>query len=262
MPGSANIYGPRTSKQVSKAVKNFNAKISRELKKDPAAAAWLPDRISVKTFKAENRTRHDVNQALKDVRAFAQRGAQEPVFLNDNLQRTAWEVKKVYRDAEITNQRRAKDLKHLAPNTKAGTMGLAEAHNLAPMKIQAEKMSLKEWKAKSFTAGNESKKDYTIQQQIQYKENYIELLSSTLGQFAGPILDLLKQVSPSQMVEAYKNNPVLYIKFLYDPQEAAFLALNILEGWQQFLGMPNTAEDDLMGAFGDAFNYEDPETDF
>jgi len=247
MPRSVNIYGPRTNTEVRRAVKNFNAKITRELKKDPGAAAWLPDRVSVKAFKAENVLRKDVNASLARLRRFSTPGAAAPVELNNGLTRTVWEVRETFAAAEITNKRRARDLKSLAPSTERGTMGLVEANNLRPLQIHPEKMSLSDWKAKQHTAEREAKAAYNQLRMIEYKANYITAVRNNLGAFGEPILKLLQNVSPAKMVEGYKGNPVLNIDFIYDPQEAAFIALNVLEGWQEFLGLPNTAEEDIGG---------------
>lgn len=253
MPRSTNIYGPRTNQAVRRAVKNFNAKISRELKKDPAAAAWLPERVSVKAFKAENVLRKDVNASLERLRRFSTPGAALPVELNPGLVRSVWEVKETFAAAAAADKRRARELRRMKPSTERGTMGLVEQHNLRPIRIHPEKMSLADWKAKQRTAEREAKAAYDMLRMIEYKANYLTAVRNTLGPFGEPILKLLQNVSPGRMVEGYKNNPVLNIDFLYDPQEAAFIALNVLEAWQEFLGLPNTAEEDIGGIADESY---------
>lgn len=237
MSRTTNIYGPRTNKAVARTVKNFNAKRSRELKKDPGAAAWLPEKITTKQIKEENRTRADLNRELKALQQFSK---SKPVIIefSDNLTRTVWEDNKTRADIKRADKSRYERLQQLEPSIERGTLSMAEKHNLAPIKYEPQKLSLKDFIAKGRTARIEAKQDFAKRQDIEYATNYRELVRDKMGADAERILDRIKDVRPAQMVDAYKANPVLNIEFIYDPQELAFIAEEMLEAWSDFLGVP------------------------
>lgn len=75
MAGQPNIRWRKADQaDLSRAVKNYNAKISRLAKKDPTAE--LPPRVSIKEIRSGIKTRDDYKDALQSLRAFSAKGGE------------------------------------------------------------------------------------------------------------------------------------------------------------------------------------------
>lgn len=76
MAGQPNIrWRKADNENLSRAVKNYNAKLSRLAKKDPSAA--LPPRVSIKDIRAGIRTRDDYKDTLQALRSFSAKGGEK-----------------------------------------------------------------------------------------------------------------------------------------------------------------------------------------
>lgn len=99
-------------KELTRAVKNFNAKIDRVSKKiDPKDRYALPEKVSVKDLKDIISTRKDLNRTLNHLKRFSNRGAEELVILPDNQYNTSvtkWEKQELVYYKQMVNTSRAK----------------------------------------------------------------------------------------------------------------------------------------------------------
>lgn len=78
MAGQPNIrWRKADNENLTRAVRNYNAKIARMAKKDPGAE--LPPRISIKDIRADIQTRSDFNDVLRSLRAFSSRGGESSI---------------------------------------------------------------------------------------------------------------------------------------------------------------------------------------
>lgn len=173
---------------LSRAVKNFNAKIARLEKKDPSIKTALPERVSVKQLRELIDTRQDLNRELNALQRFTRRGAEEIVSIPDNdysLKLTKWQREEMNRRIGVINRKRALRLKAVqAIEMQSGGedlgytvgqfgMGKAEEVSLTPLKAFTPKMSradaLKKFKhiVKESQSGFFDRKDETL------RENYI-----------------------------------------------------------------------------------------
>ena len=71
------------NQELRKAVKNFNAKISRLEKKDPQNKEALPEKITVKQIKELISTRQDLKRELNALQRFSKRGAEKIIEIPD-----------------------------------------------------------------------------------------------------------------------------------------------------------------------------------
>lgn len=98
------------NQEIAKAVKNFNAKITRlEKKLGPQKENALPERVSAKALKELVTTRRDLKRELNALRRFSKRGAEELVQLPDNDYNTTitkWQRNEMSRLGAIRNQKR------------------------------------------------------------------------------------------------------------------------------------------------------------
>lgn len=76
MAGQPNIRWRKADQEdLSRAVKNYNAKITRLAKKDPMAE--LPQRVSVKDIRSGIKTRDDYKDVLQSLRSFSAKGGEK-----------------------------------------------------------------------------------------------------------------------------------------------------------------------------------------
>ena len=246
MPRANNLYGPRTNREVARVVKNFNARRRYELKKalrsDPYAESYFPAKASVKKIKREINTRADLNKELASLNRFTAQKT-DPVYLDKGVVMTKWELQEIKRDVETANKRRLKRVKEINPNTKAGTMGTIEQHNLRPIRFDEDKMTAAEIQRVKNLAKREAKKNFRSFMDQKYKDNYIQAVRENLGEYAQKVLDIVEPLSPQQMLNGYKTDPVLNIKFVSDPLKRAQIAEEVVQHWQEFLGISEPIDD-------------------
>jgi len=242
MPRSVRVYGPRTSKEVAREVKNFNARRAYEIRKNPDAETWLPEKASVKTFKRENTSRADVNAGLAELRAF-KREKLEPVFLDKGLVKTKWEIEVVQKHVEQTNRSRAQRLRAIKPSLERGTSKAAEQLNLMPMAFDPNKLTADDFARKKTAALKESRRNFAANQAADYKQQYLQNIEN-MGQHGREILKMIRDLPPSAFIQAYKLDPVLNIKFTSDPLRVATIAAEIRRHWSEFLGLADEAGDE------------------
>ena len=98
------------NRELRKAVKNFNAKISRlEKKVDKRSLHALPERVTVKQMRELISTRNDLKRELNSLKRFSQKGAEEFVTLPDNEYNTTitkWERNEISRRTAVINRKR------------------------------------------------------------------------------------------------------------------------------------------------------------
>lgn len=83
MPRKRGIsWNDNQKSQLAKAVKNFNAKISRlEKKNDPELKNLLPERVSVKDLKKLIETSQDLNKYVNSLQRFTRKGSEKIVVV-------------------------------------------------------------------------------------------------------------------------------------------------------------------------------------
>lgn len=99
------------NQEIRRAVKNFNAKITRLEKKIPEhQRKALPERVSARELKDLVTTRSDLKRELNALRRFSQKGAEELVLLpdNDSTTITKWQRNEMSRRAGVINRKREK----------------------------------------------------------------------------------------------------------------------------------------------------------
>ena len=243
MPRAANVYGPRTSKEVAREVKNFNARRREAIRRDPEAENWLPDKASVKRFKAENTSRADVNAGLKELRAF-RADKMAPVYLDKGLIRTQWEIDVVARQVKEVNRSRKRRLREIQPSKERGTASAAEQLNLQPMKFDPNAIKPEDWQRKRTAALRESRRNFDENQRREYKRQYLQNIQDLNldKDKERKIMALIRDLPPSAFIQGYKLDPVLNIKFTSDPLHKDRIAGEIYRHWQEFLGQPGDDE--------------------
>lgn len=179
------------NEQLTKAVKNFNAKIRRLEKKNPDIKNVLPEKISVRQMKELIETRQDLKRELNALKRFSKRGSEEVVTLPDNdykTKTTKWQKQEMTRRVAVINRKRKKKLEELKEieQTLRGEslgytkgdigMGRQEEIALKPMNAFTKKMNRKDLNFKFKNIMKESQLTYWDKSDLTLKENYIRSL--------------------------------------------------------------------------------------
>ena len=179
--------------------RNFNAKLSREIRKNPENKNILPQfpkdgesdefesKISIELLKDLIATRNDYNRLLNMLKRFSRRGAEEIVDVDGNVygaKTTKWERVELPRLAGIVNRRRGERLEELQTLQMEGRegelgytlgqrfgMGLADRNKLRPTKAYTKGQSQTDIKQKRRALLKESSS--------RYHENKDKLLKQT-----------------------------------------------------------------------------------
>ena len=179
------------SQELAKAVRNFNAKVTRLNKKNPQMKSVLPEKITVAQLKEIINTRQDLKREINTLKRFSKRGAEEIVDVpgtDYNLKITKWQRSEINRRVGIINRRRKKRLDEIqateveSRGEKLGYtrgqigMGKAEEVSLSPMKAFTRRMVQSDIKFKWLSVLTQSQSDYFDKRDFQLRENFINTL--------------------------------------------------------------------------------------
>ena len=250
--------------------KNYNAKIARIKKSNPELVKFLPSKL-----KKENiYSRNDFNTAKKYGEMFLKRDSQRfvPIAKKDPRMVPEFFKKQMRYITHRENTRRGIAAKKLTP--EKGTMSLRQKADIRRLKtapkgkqtdpqkrieeLSAYKRAIEEmhlWDSKYLENAN------------LYRENYIIVLNDELekavpqpqaGMMARPIIELLRTMSVMAIFKAYEDYDMkLYIKFLYDIQEAGTEIKELYLSWCDYLGrQPNQQYIDMYDRIIDGVDYE------
>ena len=142
----------RDTEQLAKKVKNFNAKLTRLTKKNPALAEVLPDRVSMKDLRGDITNRQEYNRVIKALSSFTEKGAEEVVTGKSGVTTTKWQLQQVRKAVAIENRRRKKqaDTLKTAPVTIGGKVytnvrRMAGMQALQPLQVRLDTRSQTSW---------------------------------------------------------------------------------------------------------------------
>ncbi len=173
-----------------KAVKNFNAKITRLQKKMSPQDAWaLPEKVKVSELKELITTRQDLKREINALKRFSEKGAEKLVDVPDNkynLKTTKWQRNEMSRRLGIVNRKRNKRHEQLMEldaksrgrllGYKLKDIGMGRTDEVALRPMQAFPPSLdrtslnKRYKA----IRKESQTMYWMQKELLLKNNIIK----------------------------------------------------------------------------------------
>lgn len=200
--------------ELTRVVRNFNAKINRLAKKNPLIKNALPDKVSAKQLKELINTRQDLKRELNMLKRFSKRGQEEIVIIDEtkyNVKTTKWQRTEMKRKVALINKRRKKRLEELQ-NTEMtsrgeslgytrGQLGMGKATevSLRPMNAFTPSMSQSDLKWKWKAIMNESQSDYFDKKDYQLRENYIKALQENFN--PNDVKDLIKELKEMDIQE-------------------------------------------------------------
>lgn len=230
MPRQYNIKWRNKDKtRLSNTVRQFNAKITRTLKKNPELAPYLPERLTVQGLRDKIKTRQDFNREVNSARRFLKPGAETPVTSATGIRTTKWEKREVGIKVDVINRRRNRELKKMNPTTEKGTMGTIRENNLRPKKYDIDKIKASDWDMFVYGVEKQIMSGYTAQKNELYKQNFIKAVKTAFGSKGTEIVEMAQSIPADILVELYYNDPVLQVEFIYNPLEMQIKIDNIVE---------------------------------
>lgn len=214
-------------KELRRVVRNFNDKLRRLVKKNPANSNILPQFWNEKTQEFENRitidqikelidTRQDYNRQLNMLKRFSRRGAEQIVETGSDYgaRTTKWQEQEQKRLVQTINRRRKARLDTLNAievmnaSGKLGYtlgqmfgMGLAEQNKLKPTQAFTRGQTQKDIKWKWRALQTEVKDTYYNDRDEMLKENYIKALTENFD--ADDIKDVIANIRSMGSDEFY-----------------------------------------------------------
>lgn len=189
--------------EINKAVKNFNAKITRLEKKYPELKSILPQRVTVKELKELIDTRQDLKREVNALKRFTSRDNKiekmgDGTFTgivtipnNDyNLQTTKWQKEEMTRRVGVINRKRKTRLEQIGniEVTSRGKpvgytksqigMGDTDEVALTPMQAFTKRMTRTDLNMKYKAIRKESQSNYWTKKEILLKSNVIKSIES------------------------------------------------------------------------------------
>lgn len=195
------------NEELRKAVKNFNAKITRLEKKNPELKNILPERVSMKEMKNLIDTRQDLKRELNSLKRFTKKGNETIVEIPNtdyNIKTTKWQKEEMTRRIGVINRKRKTRLKEMeeievySRGKKLGYkrkdigMGKQEEISLQPMKVFTKKMNQKDLKFKFRNIRKESQSSYWDKRDLLLKQNYIKSLEENFN--PNDIKDIISKI--------------------------------------------------------------------
>lgn len=209
--------------ELRKAVKNFNAKITRLEKKNPQQKNALPERVSVREIENLITSRNDLKRELSSLRRFTKRGAEELVDVPDseyNLKITKWQKKEMNIRTGVINRRRKqrydaiKDIEMSSRGEELGYtvgqaaeqigMGSIDANSTKPINTFTPKMTRADLRFKFKTIMRESQDNYWNEREEIMRQTYIRtLLENFAEEDIADIIDRIENMDFKEFYESY-----------------------------------------------------------
>ncbi len=217
----------RDEQELRKAVRAFNEKRRRILKKDPEAVSFLPE---VRSLREERKalfveTAPQRKTRIADIRRFGEKGAEEVVTNKHGLSVTKYEVELLREYTRRRNIVAAHKRKNPPPGYKRGIDDPSVEGGTKKIEFDFDDMDKRQFNAKKKRMGNSFGGKRTLSKNRgdeRYKTNYMKAARSQLGKWGKRLARMINAIPAARMVELAKDNQFLTIPFEYaafDPQE-------------------------------------------
>lgn len=210
-------WSKQDNDELTKVIRNFNAKVTRLAKKNPDISNILPEKVSVKEIKSLIGTRQDLNREINMLKRFSKRGAEAIVPIDDterNIKITKWQRTEMNRMVGIINRKRKKRLMDIeATEMQSGGkrlgytrgqlgMGSALKNSLEPMQAFYYTMENYDVKKRWKSILKQAKDDYFTLQDYTMRENFIKAIEENFHY--EDISDITSKISEMDIKEFFK----------------------------------------------------------
>lgn len=219
---------------LSKQVKRFNAKLTREAKRSPEKAQFLPPKLSVKELKQQIKTSKDLRLFSSKVdRAFKPK-AFDLIMSKNGVITTQYQVQELKLDVRRINQARKREAEKANVSTEKGTMGTIEANNLRPKRFDFDNIKPKDWDKFVESVEKQAMVDsYNLEKILKYKEDYLRSVQDLLGSYGRDLYEFVSKLPADFIYGKFYDDTLLQISFISDPIPAREIAESALEAWKR-----------------------------
>lgn len=233
MPRTNKIRWTKSQQEkLKKSVRSYNAKISRELKKNPQLEGGLPEKLSVRQLRKDIKTGKDLNQLVARTKRVFKKNAFDVVVNEKGVKTTKYEYHEVKLEVNRINRVRKKLREDADVSPNKGTMGTIEDQALQPKPFNFNKMEKRDWEKFKKGTRKMASDYYNSTRYSRYKENYIKALD-ILGEYGEPVKELVSKIDDEKFYKAQFDDPILGIQFISDPLEAKLIAEEIINHWYE-----------------------------
>ena len=225
------------SRQLQKAVNNFNAKLKRLTDRDPDRAVLYPDKVSVRSLKRDIDTTEDLNLTLNRLQSFTKRGSENLVTNEKGERFTNYEVDLLKAENELRNERRETLRNELGLDLKKDKFKVNEL-GLQPRNLNVDNITRRGFDKALEQVEKELLSSYTTNKMEQYKENYLRSIKKELGSEGDTLVELLEDAPPEKLYNALRDdllNPFIKINFVYSKEKTTDRVDAIQGEWQRIL---------------------------
>lgn len=213
---------------LSRTVQQFNAKLTRESKKNPTIIEFLPERLKVANIRQQIQTRKDYNRLIKSYQRFLKKDSTKLVTNTQGYTTTLWNKREIQYKVNEINRQRAAERKRANVSTYTGTMGSIIANNLKDKKYEFNQINPKNALKQLASIDNMVRSTYIPEKIKLYKENYKQaLLNNFQEDDAYNIIRLVDKFSDRQFMDLYYKNPLLGIDYTYSKESYEILVETI-----------------------------------
>lgn len=204
-----------------KAVKRFNAKRSRLIKKQPSYETLIP-KMSVRELRKEIETRRDLNFQLNSMKRFLEKGAEEIIVNPQGVHATRWEIRELrFATNRINAMRRSRLEKYKELNDGRLPWRIQDLETLMPKQFTPEQYNFSQFEKTKAGILRMSKSYYWREADERYKENYLKSFREEIGiDMDENLYKILQNIDASELVVLAKVDPELSVGFNYSVEEA------------------------------------------
>ena len=234
--------------EARRVIRNFNAKIRREIARNPRNKSALPQfynsntgefesRITFENFKNMIDTRADYNRELNALKRFSRRGAEQIIGIPGNYNEartTRWQLQELSRRTSIINQKRKAKLEKKQAIEMVDTlgktgytygealrMGLIQDNVLKPTTAYTEGMQQGDIKRKYRSLMIESQQKYYDKKDIQLKENFIKGLRDSFSESEiREVITKIREMNPDEFLVMFDAKAGNAFQDIYFPNQA------------------------------------------
>lgn len=230
-------WSKNDARKVANLVRQFNAKITRILKKNPSIASALPNRMNSQAIQQmySQLSRTDFNRWVNSTRRFLKRGADEIVTTKAGVKTTRWQLNEIRYNLQRINAERRARMERLQPSTRKGTMGAIKELELQPRRNLSQNIPNQYWEQYVRGIEKQALSTYIGDKMQLYKENYKKAILNELGN-QEELLKLVDRIPTSTLAEAYASDPDLQIRYIYYDIDIEDKVANLMEKLGGLLG--------------------------
>lgn len=226
-------------KKLSAAVSKFNAKITRERKKNPELAPYLPSKLSVSNLREKITTANDLNRLVSSVNRIFKADALKPIVNKHGVVTTVYELNEAKVAVRKINRDRDKERKVIVGTPEyQGTSASVRANTLSPKKIDFENATTESWLKFIESVEKQMYDKYSNERKLRMRDNYITAINENLNSLGQPIVDLVASIPIDTFVSGVLNDSELSFDMPYSQYAPETTVSIILEHWEAYINGP------------------------